>query len=103
MMNRRDALGRVALLMGSAVTAPTMIAFLDGCKTKDAATAGANFAFDTDQLTLVSEVAEVIIPKTDTPGAKEAKVGEFVQKMLSVKKRRVQEKPLKSRGYLSSA
>ena len=82
MMNRRDALGRVALLMGGAITAPTMIAFLDGCKTKDAATAGANFAFDADQLTLVSEVAEVIIPKTDTPGAKEAKVGEFVQKML---------------------
>lgn len=81
MMNRRDALGRVALLMGTAVTAPTMIAFLDGCKTKDAAT-GANFGFDTDQLNLVSEVAEVIIPKTDTPGAKDAKVGEFVQKML---------------------
>jgi len=71
----------VALVMGGALTAPTMIAFLDGCKTKDAAT-GAQFTFDPDQLNLVSEVAEVIIPKTDTPGAKEAKVGEFVQKML---------------------
>ncbi len=81
MMNRREALSRVALLMGSAVTAPTMIAFMDGCKTKDAAT-GAEFGFDPDQLNLVSEVAEVIIPKTDTPGAKDAKVGEFVQKML---------------------
>ena len=81
MMNRREALSRVALLMGSAVTAPTMIAFMDGCKTKDAAT-GVDFAFDPDQLNLVSEVAEVIIPKTDTPGAKDAKVGEFVQKML---------------------
>lgn len=81
MMNRREALSRVALLMGSAVTAPTMIAFMDGCKTKDAAT-GAEFAFDPDQLNLVSEVAEVIIPKTDTPGAKDARVGEFVQKML---------------------
>jgi len=81
MMNRREALSRVALVMGGALTAPTMIAFLDGCKTKDTAT-GAQFTFDPDQLNLVSEVAEVIIPKTDTPGAKEAKVGEFVQKML---------------------
>ena len=62
MMNRREALSRVALLMGSAVTAPTMIAFLDGCKTKDAAT-GAEFAFEPEQLNLVSEVAEVIIPQ----------------------------------------
>lgn len=81
MMNRREALSRVGVIMGSAVTAPTLIAFMDGCKTKDAAT-GAEFAFEPEQLNLVSEVAEVIIPKTDTPGAKDAKVGEFVEKML---------------------
>ncbi len=81
MMNRRDALGRVALLVGGALSAPTMVAFLDGCKTKETAM-GADFAFEPDQLSMVSEVAEVIIPKTDTPGAKDAKVGEFVEKML---------------------
>lgn len=68
-------------MVGGALSAPTMIAFLDGCKTKEAAT-GADFAFQPEQLNLVSEVAEVIIPKTDTPGAKDAKVGEFVEKML---------------------
>ncbi len=68
-------------MVGGALSAPTMIAFLDGCKTKEAAT-GVDFVFQPDQRNLVSEVAEVIIPKTDTPGAKDAKVGEFVEKML---------------------
>lgn len=82
MMNRRDALARVALLMGGTLTAPTMIAFLDGCKTSNDTANAANFAFSTDQLNMVSEIAEIIIPKTDTPGAKDAKVGEFIQLML---------------------
>ncbi len=82
MMNRRDALARVALLMGGTLAAPTMVAFLEGCKTSNDAANTANFAFSQDQLNLVSEVAEIIIPKTDTPGAKDAKVGDFVQKML---------------------
>jgi hypothetical protein len=82
MMNRRDALARVALLMGGTLAAPTMVAFLEGCKTGNDTAAAADFAFSQDQLNLVSEVAETIIPKTDTPGAKDAKVGEFVQKML---------------------
>ncbi|GAB2778663.1 gluconate 2-dehydrogenase subunit 3 family protein [Rhabdobacter roseus] len=82
-MKRRDALARVALLMGGTLSAPTMIVLLDGCKTADETSKAAKFALSTDQQTLVSEVAEIIIPKTDTPGAKEAKVGEFIEKMLT--------------------
>lgn len=81
-MKRRDALARVALLMGGTLTAPTLIAFLDGCKTSNETANAANFAFSADQLSMVSEIAEIIIPKTDTPGAKDAKVGEFIQLML---------------------
>lgn len=82
MINRRDALARVALLMGGTLTAPTILAFLEGCKSGNEITNATEFAFTTDELNLVSEIAEVIIPKTDTPGAKDAKVGEFVQLML---------------------
>lgn len=81
-MKRRDALARVALLMGGTLTAPTLIAFLDGCKTSNETANAANFTFSADQLSMVSEIAEIIIPKTDTPGAKDAKVGEFIQLML---------------------
>ncbi len=80
-MNRRDALQRVAILMGGAVSAPTMIAMLEGCKS-NTATEMANFAFTADYKSLVAEIAEIIIPKTSTPGAKEAGVGPFIEMML---------------------
>lgn len=68
--------------MGGVVSAPTMIAFLEGCKPGSKAVSEPFTGFDTDQLTLVSEIAETILPATDTPGAKDAKVGEFIQLML---------------------
>lgn len=81
-MKRRDALGRVALLMGGTLSAPTMLAFLEGCKSSTETSSAMTFPFSTDRKALVSEVAEIIIPKTDTPGAKDAKVGEFIEMML---------------------
>lgn len=81
-MKRRDALGRVALLMGGTLSAPTMLAFLEGCKSATEGSSAMTFPFSADRKALVSEVAEIIIPKTDTPGAKDAKVGEFIEKML---------------------
>jgi hypothetical protein len=81
-MKRRDALGRVALIMGGALSAPTMLAFLEGCKSASDTSSAITFPFPAERKSLVSEIAEIIIPKTDTPGAKEAKVGEFIEMML---------------------
>tara|TARA_R110002124_G_scaffold168102_1_gene335608 strand:+ start:327 stop:926 length:600 start_codon:yes stop_codon:yes gene_type:complete len=81
-MKRRDAIGRVALIMGGAISAPTMLAFLEGCKSSSDAGTAMSFPFTAERRSLISEVAEVIIPKTDTPGAKDAKVGEFIELML---------------------
>jgi len=82
-MKRRDAIARVALLMGGTLSVPTMLAFLEGCKSStETSSASLSFPFSAEQKNLVSEVAEIIIPKTDTPGAKDAKVGEFIEKML---------------------
>ena len=66
-MKRRDALGRVALIMGGALSAPTMLAFLEGCKKATDTATGMTFPFPAERQALVSEVAEIIIPKTDTP------------------------------------
>ena len=76
MMNRREALSRVAILTGVAVLGGE--AFLSGCKTS---TKG--ITLSQDDITFLDEVAETIIPKTDTPGAKEAKVGEFMKVMVN--------------------
>ncbi|MEO6684865.1 MAG: gluconate 2-dehydrogenase subunit 3 family protein [Dyadobacter sp.] len=81
-MKRRDAIARVALLMGGTLSAPTMLAFLEGCKSSTETSTALSFPFSADQKNLVSEVAEIIIPKTDTPGAKDAEVGEFIEKMI---------------------
>ncbi|WP_341224738.1 gluconate 2-dehydrogenase subunit 3 family protein [uncultured Arcticibacterium sp.] len=79
-MNRREALNRVAILMGGAVSAPTIMALMEGCTPKD--TASTPFNLSADYQSLVAEIAEVIIPTTDTPGAKEAGVGPFIETML---------------------
>lgn len=74
---------RVAFLMGGALSAPTMIAMLEGCKSNTATEATtASFSFSPDYKNLVSEIAEIIIPKTSTPGAKDAGVGPFIEVML---------------------
>ena len=76
MINRREALSRVALIMGGTVLGAE--AFLSGCKTS---TKGVSFS--KEDIAFLNEVAETIIPATTTPGAKEAKVGEFMQIMVS--------------------
>jgi hypothetical protein len=78
-MNRREALERVALLMGGTVIGGA--AFLQGCKSTDTKSAG--FSITAEQLAFLDEVAETIIPATSTPGAKAAKVGAFMQVMVT--------------------
>jgi hypothetical protein len=76
MMNRREALSRVAILTGGAVLGAE--AFLSGCKTN---TKGVTFS--KEDIAFLDEVAETILPATSTPGAKDAKVGEFMKVMVN--------------------
>ena len=73
-MDRRELLKLVSLATGAVVIGGEF--FLAGCKNKDAAVAGASFS--QDDIALLDEIAETIIPKTATAGAKEAEVGKFM-------------------------
>ncbi|QEH42827.1 gluconate 2-dehydrogenase subunit 3 family protein [Chitinophaga sp. XS-30] len=77
-MNRRDAIRNVAILMGTALSASTLAA-LEGC------TSGTkNYTLQTPETkALLAEIAETIIPETSTPGAKAAKVDEFILVMVN--------------------
>ncbi len=81
-MNRRDALSKVAILMGGTLTAPTLMA-MSRVGEKPASVAGiADFSLTDTQRKIVAEVAEHIIPKTTTAGAKDAGVPAFIELML---------------------
>ncbi|BAU55130.1 gluconate 2-dehydrogenase subunit 3 family protein [Mucilaginibacter gotjawali] len=78
-MNRRDAIGRVALIMGGAVIGAEF--FLSGCKPGGAS----NVAdlFKQDNVAFLNEVADTILPTTaGSPGAKAANVGPFIAVMV---------------------
>lgn len=76
-MNRRDAITRVALLMGGTVIGADL--FLSGCKTGSDKVEDLFAAEDTG---FFNEVGNTIIPDTNTPGAKAANVGGFMAVMV---------------------
>jgi hypothetical protein len=78
-MNRRDALSRVALILGGTVVGANV--FLEGCKPADKKATSLT-EFSPDDVAYLNEIAETIIPATDTPGAKAAKVGAFMTVMV---------------------
>jgi len=80
-MNRRDAISRVSLLLGGTILGAE--AFLSGChNAPERNIGGAGSNFSNDDIVFLDEVAETILPATDTPGAKEAKVGEFMTRIV---------------------
>ena len=80
-MNRREAIQRTALVLGYAVSAPALAAVLNGCKPSTESAYKPLF-FTTDQMATVAEIAEIIMPRTTTPGAKDAGVHTFIDKLL---------------------
>jgi hypothetical protein len=80
-MNRRELLKMVAAATGGVVIGGEF--FLAGCTNPDAAAPGTTAAFTESDITFLDEVAETIFPKTATPGAKDAKVGQFMTVMVN--------------------
>ena len=72
-MERRELLKMVALLTGGAVIGGEL--FLTGCTN----TAKNDVGFTPGNISLLDEIGETIIPATTTPGAKAAKIGEFMK------------------------
>ncbi|MBB5623995.1 hypothetical protein HDE69_005092 [Pedobacter cryoconitis] len=79
-MERRDAVRNIAFLMGGALSATTIGVFLDSCNTPSTKKGSGLFSADQDQL--ITEVADIIIPSTKTPGAKAAGVGPWISMMV---------------------
>lgn len=81
-IKRREALKRTAWIMGGALGVGTIAGILDGCTPTPELSWVPSF-FTEDQARIVMQVAEGILPQTDTPGAKALGVPAFIEKMVS--------------------
>jgi Gluconate 2-dehydrogenase subunit 3 len=81
---RREALRRVAMLLGGALSAPAIAGVLAGCDSRSIGDGPwTPLAMTKEHGELVATIAEHIIPETDTPGARAAGVHVFIDKMLA--------------------
>ena len=84
-IDRRSALRRLSAVLGGVATAPLMSGLLAGCSTPGGSDLAA-YQFQTlsePQQNLLAALVDQIIPATDTPGAAEAGVPQFVDHMLA--------------------
>lgn len=81
-MNRREMLKYAALLTGAAVSAPFASAFLSGCTRQTTDTE--LLFFDADQFNLLIQIADTILPRTDSPSASDVNVPVTVDSMLGL-------------------
>lgn len=77
-MTRRDLLQNVAILLGGSIVGGSVFS-ISGCKSTDKQV---NALFSESQVAFMNEIADTILPATTSPGAKEAKVGNFMAVMV---------------------
>lgn len=71
-MYRRELLKLISATTGTAMIGGATL--LSGCATS----APKTFVFSQNDVLLLDEIAETILPRTETPGAKDAQVGQFM-------------------------
>jgi glucoside 3-dehydrogenase (cytochrome c) hitch-hiker subunit len=76
-MQRREAVQYISILLGGSIIGANY--FLEGCKSKT----GISTEFTPETIAFLDEVADTILPTTKTPGAKAAKVGQFMTVMVN--------------------
>ena len=81
LITRRAAIARAAYLLGGALSASTLAGLLAGCDRRAADATGS--VLTGDRRELVATISEHILPATDTPGARDAGVHEFIDAMMS--------------------
>lgn len=84
-MDRREAIFKVATLMGVTLSAPLISGLVYGQSNTllDIPDGYISPLANDNQQKMIAEIAELIIPTTSTPGAKAAKVPEFINVLIT--------------------
>lgn len=86
MIDRRELLYRASMLLGGAISAGTAAGVLAGCTTapapEDTTTPMSGF-LRPSEMAIITAMADQIIPRTDTPGAIDAGVPAYIDRMAS--------------------
>lgn len=83
-MNRREIIRYTALVSGAALSAPLLSSLLVGCRldpVADASSRSLQF-FNEEEFQLISELADILLPKSDSPSATEVGVHYMIDHML---------------------
>ncbi|HXP00819.1 MAG TPA: gluconate 2-dehydrogenase subunit 3 family protein [Luteibacter sp.] len=80
-MNRREWLKNMSVLAVGAIAGPSLLAVFDAHAAAQTPDAKPQF-FNPAQYSLVGAVSDIVIPRTDTPGAVDAGVPLFVDQMF---------------------
>jgi len=80
-MNRRKALERTSILLGGVLTTSIWTGVLSGCEAPKELDWSPKF-MTKDEAMLTEILVDILIPRTETPGASDALVHRFVDEML---------------------
>ncbi len=81
-VDRRTALRNISIGTGITISSGALISILPSCKVTPTVNWVPEF-FSGPEARLIEEMAELILPKTDTPGALDCGIGPFVDRMIN--------------------
>lgn len=81
-MDRRSALKKTGLLAGATVAMPSILSILHACKSEPRLTWQPEF-FTVDEAQTITCLVDMILPRTDTPGALDVKVDVFIDSVIA--------------------
>ena len=83
-MKRREVLKYTALITGAAISAPLMTSLLSGCKPEEVENAVKYTPqfFTEKEFSVVKNLVDIILPKTDSPSASEVGVHRMIDHMI---------------------
>lgn len=81
-MDRRSALKKTGLFAGAAVAMPSILSILQSCKNEKRVNWQPLF-FTPVEVKTVSTLVDMVLPRTDTPGALDVKVDVFIDRVIA--------------------